>query len=51
MSLLICDDHKVLTDALSVVVGVDSSLTLVAPPVHTPEEGVALAPSSCPTWC
>ena len=48
VSLLICDDHKVLTDALSVVVGVDSSLTLVAPPVHTPEEGVVLASEQLP---
>ena len=43
VSLLICDDHKVLTDALSMVVGLDPSLSLVAAPVHTPEEGVALA--------
>ena len=48
VSLLICDDHKVLTDALSMVVGVDSSLTLVAPPVHTPEEGVVLASEQLP---
>jgi DNA-binding NarL/FixJ family response regulator len=48
VSLLICDDHKVLTDALSVVVGVDSSLALVAPPVHTPEEGVMLASEQLP---
>jgi DNA-binding NarL/FixJ family response regulator len=48
VTLLICDDHKVLTDALSVVVGVDSSLTLVAPPVHTPEEGVVLASEQLP---
>ena len=48
VSLLICDDHKVLTDALSVVVGVDSSLTLVGPPVHTPEEGVVLASEQLP---
>jgi DNA-binding NarL/FixJ family response regulator len=48
VSLLICDDHKVLTDALSVVVGVDTSLTLVAPPVHTPEEGVLLASEQLP---
>ena len=48
VSLLICDDHKVLTDALSVVVGVDESLRLVAPPVHTPEEGVVLASEQLP---
>jgi two-component system, NarL family, response regulator LiaR len=48
VSLLICDDHKVLTDALSMVVGVDASLRLVAPPVHTPEEGVVLASEQLP---
>jgi DNA-binding NarL/FixJ family response regulator len=48
VSLLICDDHKVLTDALSVVVGVDESLRLVAPPVHTPEEGVVHASEQLP---
>ena len=37
VSLLICDDHKVLTDALAMVVGVDESLRLVAPPVHNPQ--------------
>ena len=48
VSLLICDDHKVLTDALSMVVGLDPSLSLVAAPVHTPEEGVALAQEQLP---
>jgi DNA-binding NarL/FixJ family response regulator len=40
--LLICDDHRVLTDALVVVVRGDSSLELVAPPVHSPSEAVRL---------
>jgi DNA-binding NarL/FixJ family response regulator len=48
VSLLICDDHKVLTDALSMVVGLDQSLSLVAAPVHSPEEGVALAAEQLP---
>ena len=48
VSLLICDDHKVLTDALSMVVGVDETLSLVAPPVHTPEEGVMLSAEQLP---
>lgn len=48
VSLLICDDHKVLTDALSMVVGLDPSLSLVAAPVHSPEEGVALAQEQLP---
>ena len=48
VSLLICDDHKVLTDALSMVVGLDETLSLVAPPVHTPEEGVMLSAEQLP---
>jgi len=34
VSLLICDDHKLLTDALATVVGLDEELLLIAPPVH-----------------
>ena len=48
VSLVICDDHKVLTDALSTVVGLDPAFTLAGPPVHTPEEGVALAAEQLP---
>jgi DNA-binding NarL/FixJ family response regulator len=48
VTLVICDDHKVLTDALSTVVGLDDSLRLVGPPVHTPEEGVDLAADQLP---
>lgn len=48
VSLLICDDHKVLTDALATVVGLDEGLTLVAPPVHTPDEAIAIAEEHLP---
>jgi DNA-binding NarL/FixJ family response regulator len=48
VSLLICDDHKVLTDALSTVIGLDPDFRLVGPPVHTPDEGVALAAEQLP---
>jgi DNA-binding NarL/FixJ family response regulator len=48
VTLVICDDHKVLTDALSTVVGLDDSFRLVGPPVHTPEEGVTLAADQLP---
>ena len=41
-TLLICDDHKILTDALAMVVERDGSLRLVAPPVHVPEEAIEL---------
>jgi DNA-binding NarL/FixJ family response regulator len=48
VSLVICDDHKVLTDALSTVIGLDPDFRLVGPPVHTPDEGVALAAEQLP---
>jgi len=48
VSLLICDDHKLLTDALATVVGLDEELALVSPPVHTPEEAIALAEEHLP---
>jgi RNA polymerase sigma factor (sigma-70 family) len=43
IGLLICDDHKILTDALAMVVERSDGMRLVAPPVHSPEEGIALA--------
>ena len=48
VSLLICDDHKILTDALAMVVELDDQLTLVAPPVHAAEEAIALAEEVLP---
>ncbi len=48
VSLLLCDDHKVLTDALATVVGLDDGLLLVAPPVHTAEEAIRLAEEHLP---
>jgi two-component system, NarL family, response regulator LiaR len=42
IGLLICDDHKILTDALAMVVERSDGMHLVAPPVHSPEEGIAL---------
>ncbi|TMK22159.1 MAG: response regulator transcription factor, partial [Actinobacteria bacterium] len=48
VSLLICDDHKLLTDALATVVGLDEELHLIAPPVNTPEEAIRLAEEHLP---
>jgi DNA-binding NarL/FixJ family response regulator len=48
VTLLICDDHKILTDALATVVRLDDGLTLIAPPVHTPQEAIALAEQHLP---
>jgi DNA-binding NarL/FixJ family response regulator len=48
VSLLICDDHKILTDALAMVVDRDGDLILVGPPVHDPEAAIALAAEQLP---
>jgi two-component system NarL family response regulator len=48
VSLLICDDHKILTDALATMVGLDPELTLVGAPVHTPDDAIALAAEHLP---
>jgi RNA polymerase sigma factor (sigma-70 family) len=48
VSLLICDDHKILTDALATVVDLDAQLALVAPPVHAAEKAIALAEEFLP---
>lgn len=42
VTLLICDDHKILTDSLAMVVERDKGLRMVVPPVHTPEEAVRI---------
>jgi len=42
VSLLICDDHKVLTDALSMVIERQAGFRLVSPPVHDPARAIVL---------
>ena len=50
VSLLICDDHKILTDALTTVVGLDPELEMVGPAVHDPQGAPSTSPpSSFPT--
>lgn len=41
--ILLCDDHKVLADALALMIRSDPQLRLVADPVDTAEEAVSLA--------
>jgi NarL family two-component system response regulator LiaR len=48
VTLLICDDHKILTDALTMVVGLDDTLHMVAPAVHDPETAIALCTEHLP---
>src|ERR671936_575505 len=40
--MVICDDHRVLTDALALIVRGDPSLELVADPVQDPDEAIEL---------
>ena len=48
VTLLICDDHKVLTDALAMVVGLDPDLSMIADPVHTAEEAIMICAEHLP---
>jgi DNA-binding NarL/FixJ family response regulator len=48
VSLLICDDHKILTDALATLVGLDQELSLTGPPVHVPSEAISIASAQLP---
>ena len=48
VTLLICDDHKILTDALATVVGLDSALTMVADPVHDAESAIEVCSEQLP---
>jgi DNA-binding NarL/FixJ family response regulator len=48
VTLLICDDHRVLTDALTTVVGLDDELDLVAPAVHDPQSAIDLCAELLP---
>ena len=46
--LLICDDHRVLTDALAIVIGLDDGLELVAPPTQDPRSAIDLCAEFLP---
>jgi DNA-binding NarL/FixJ family response regulator len=48
VSLLICDDHKILTDALATVVKLDKTLSMVAPPVHDAETAIEICAEHLP---
>jgi DNA-binding NarL/FixJ family response regulator len=43
ISVLICDDHRLLTDTLTTVIENDPSLRMLNAPVHSSEEAVELA--------
>jgi DNA-binding NarL/FixJ family response regulator len=42
ISVLVCDDHRLLTDTLTTVIQHDAALRMLTPPVHTSEEAVEL---------
>ncbi len=42
ISVLICDDHRLLTDTLTTVIENDPALRMLTPPVHSSEEAVDL---------
>jgi DNA-binding NarL/FixJ family response regulator len=48
IKLLVCDDHRILTDALTLVISRDPALFMVAPPVPTPEACIALVEQHAP---
>jgi DNA-binding NarL/FixJ family response regulator len=43
IGILVCDDHRILTDAMVAVIGRDGRFELVAPPLHTPQDAVEMA--------
>jgi DNA-binding NarL/FixJ family response regulator len=48
ISVLVCDDHRLLTDTLKSVIDNDPSLLLVAPPLHVPEEAIEVCDQKRP---
>jgi DNA-binding NarL/FixJ family response regulator len=42
ISVLVCDDHRLLTDTLTTVIENDSSLRMLTPPVHSSEAAVRI---------
>jgi DNA-binding NarL/FixJ family response regulator len=42
IKLVICDDHRVLTDALALIVRSEADIELVADPVQDPDDAIAL---------
>jgi DNA-binding NarL/FixJ family response regulator len=48
LSILICDDHQILTDTLAVLIDAEPGMRMVAPPVHTAADAVEVARSLRP---
>jgi len=43
VSVLICDDHQILTDTLAILIESEPGMRMVAPPVHTAADAVEIA--------
>ncbi|HEX8099812.1 MAG TPA: hypothetical protein VF660_06380, partial [Actinomycetota bacterium] len=48
ISVLICDDHRLLTDTLRAVVENDPSLELISEPLHRPDQAIAVCAEKHP---
>jgi len=48
IQVLVCDDHRMLTDAFSMVVELDPDVEMCHPPTSDPEEAIALVQSHHP---
>ncbi|MDP8957141.1 MAG: response regulator transcription factor [Actinomycetota bacterium] len=48
ISVLVCDDHRLLTDTLKTVIENDPTLLLVAPPLHSPGDAIQLCGEARP---
>ncbi len=46
--VLLCDDHRILSDALAMLIGMDPGMQLVADPVDTAEHAVSVAAEHSP---
>jgi DNA-binding NarL/FixJ family response regulator len=47
-TVLICEDHRVVADALGTIVGLESDLELVSAPTADPEEAISISAESHP---
>src|SRR5438552_13111440 len=45
ISVLICDDHKILTDALARLIAQEADLRQIVPPVYAPQDAIELCGS------
>jgi DNA-binding NarL/FixJ family response regulator len=49
ITVLVCDDHRLLTETLTAVLGRDPSIEALIPAVHSPEEAIEVCRTRHPT--